>query len=402
MSGNFGNDNLTGTTWVVTDAVDISGAANMTVSFATNNEFKEGAGSNPFVILIAKNYTDGTSPDDAGITWIDVTADIVDSNNDGKVFGNDGSFAYTTLNLTEYIDDVGSDKFVLAFKYTFTDPGDYNAPSQPIRNGSWTISDVRYFSTPITVSNGAFSALNTSFSGQENIFNTPTAAISDANFSNTSKWADVLTSTTSVPRLANGSLIPINEGYLFEVSAAYNPILVTEVRHKLANATSTKGASGDSQWVVQASNDGSSWDTVSSVITVPSNTSTERATSLTTTQEYRYYRFVLSTAWTPSQLYTALQQLDFTVDNSSLSIDNNNTSKESISVYPNPVNSLLHIKNGNGLNISNVSLIDLTGKTVYSSKNSNSIDVSNLAKGIYIIKITSEDGLSTTNKVIVN
>ncbi|WP_139958482.1 T9SS type A sorting domain-containing protein [Flavicella sediminum] len=401
MSGNYGNDNLNGTVWVVTDAIDISGQNNMTVSFATKNAFKEGGGTNTFQVLIAKNYTDGTSPDDGSLSWIDVTSSIVDSNNDGKIFGNDGSFAYTTIDLSSYIADEGSDKFVVAFKYTFTDAGDYNDPIQPIRNGAWWISDVRYYSTPVDVANGAFSALNTSFSGQTNIFNTPSAVISNDNFSNTGAWAEVLTATTSVPRLVNGTETPLNEGYLFEVSAAYNPILVTEIRHKLANATSTKGATGDSQWMVQASNDASTWDNVSSVITVPSNANDERTTTLTTTQTYRYYRFVLSSAWTASQNFTALQELDFTVDDSVLS-NNKNTSETAIILYPNPTNNLLHIQNNNNDAIVSVSLIDLTGRIITHKTDTSTIDVSAYTKGIYLVNITLESGISTTTKIVVN
>ena len=407
MSGNYGSNNLNATTWVVTDAIDISNQTNMIVSFATKNAFKEESpeapSSNSFKVMIAKNYTDGTSPDDGSVTWVDVTADIIDSNNDGKVFGNDGAFAYTTIDLTSYISDSGSDKFALAFKYEFTDAGDYDSAeesTQPIRNGAWWISDVRYYIAPADVADGAFSALNTSFSGQTNIFNTPSASISDDNFSNTGKWGNIFIDDTSAPRLADGKLVPVNEGYLFEVSGAYNAIVVTEVRHKLANSTETKGATGDSQWVVQASNDATTWETVSEIITVASNSSTEIATALSPTQAYRYYRFVLSNEWTPSQLYTALQQLDFTTDTTALSIDDT-ILESSITVYPNPTNSIINIQNNGDLSIASASLVDLTGKTIAQS-NGSSIDVSTLAKGMYVLKITATKGAVTSKKIIVN
>ncbi|WP_152287932.1 T9SS type A sorting domain-containing protein [Flavicella marina] len=402
IAGNYGSNNLNATVWVVTDEVDISNYENMTVSFATKNAFKEGTSSNTFKVMIAKNYTDGTSPDDVSLTWIDVTSDIVDSNNDGKVFGNDGSFAYTYIDLSDYIDDAGSDKFALAFKYEFTDPGDYDSPTQPIRNGVWWVSDVRYYSTPVDVAIGAFSALNTSASGQTNIFKAPTAAISNANFSNsgTAKWDAIFVDDNSVPRLADGVEAPVNEGYLFEVAGEYNPILVSEVRHKLANATSSKGATGDSEWIVQASNDASSWTTVSTVITVGSNSADERTTILSTAEAYRYYRFVLNGPWTPNQAYTALQQLDFTTADETAST-NNTIDTFNLSVYPNPSNSQINIDVKNNDAITRVNLIDLTGKTVYSNNSTQTIDVSNYAKGIYILQISTKIGESSSTKIVV-
>ena len=60
-----------------------------------------------------------------------------------------------------------------------------------------------------------------------------------------------------------------------------------------------------------------------------------------------------------------------------------------LKLYPNPVNSVLTIK---GIeNSANISIFDLCGKKVLSQKmNSNTIDLSDLVEGVYIVNITSK------------
>ena len=74
------------------------------------------------------------------------------------------------------------------------------------------------------------------------------------------------------------------------------------------------------------------------------------------------------------------------------------TKNTSINIYPNPVSSILTI---NGVNENaEISVFDLYGKKVLSQKtNSNTIDVSDLSEGIYIVNITSEN--ETVNYKII-
>ena len=67
-------------------------------------------------------------------------------------------------------------------------------------------------------------------------------------------------------------------------------------------------------------------------------------------------------------------------------IDESNI-KNNISVYPNPANGIVRILNTNDFNISKIEIIDLLGRTVISTNNSDEIDVSNLPEGQYIVKI---------------
>lgn len=69
---------------------------------------------------------------------------------------------------------------------------------------------------------------------------------------------------------------------------------------------------------------------------------------------------------------------------------NNLISDRNITLYPNPTNSILNIKLQDNSSIDNIIIADLTGKTVQEEiENSNLVNVTNLAKGIYILKVFS-------------
>ncbi len=68
-----------------------------------------------------------------------------------------------------------------------------------------------------------------------------------------------------------------------------------------------------------------------------------------------------------------------------------------VQVYPNPVSNMLHIQTSSI--VSGVELYTISGRLVTRQNNSNSIDMSQLASGMYLLKVTSE-GQSITQKVI--
>lgn len=64
-------------------------------------------------------------------------------------------------------------------------------------------------------------------------------------------------------------------------------------------------------------------------------------------------------------------------------------------LYPNPVSNILSFKNANNLTVKSLKITNVLGNTVYSNVNSeglNTIDVSKLSSGIYILSIVSENG----------
>jgi hypothetical protein len=288
--------------WALMTNQDLSTANSPKVSFWTQQREVIGSGSS-ITVWVSQNYTHGSAPNTA--TWTNETGNIT------------GAIATTGVSEVTYLQgevDLSAytgTSVTVAFKVV-TDNTAYSAGVS--QHGTYYISDVNFEAAREDILPGSFSALNISATGQTNVFNSPSASITDVNFSNTGAWADVLTSTGSVPRLANGSLIPVGEGYKFKVADSYNRIVISEVRYRLVNAASNKGAPDGSIWIVQGSNDDSIWDDLSAPVKMfGSNTGGDFPIALTTTKAYRYYRFVLSTAWTPNSAYTALQQLDFTV-----------------------------------------------------------------------------------------
>jgi len=72
---------------------------------------------------------------------------------------------------------------------------------------------------------------------------------------------------------------------------------------------------------------------------------------------------------------------------------NENPIPNQIRLYPNPSSSQLNITSSEALE--KISIIDLTGKTIRTIVNpSNSIDVSELSKGLYFLQVHSKNGIS--------
>ena len=70
---------------------------------------------------------------------------------------------------------------------------------------------------------------------------------------------------------------------------------------------------------------------------------------------------------------------------------------ENVNMYPNPVENKLFINSKETLN--KVEIFNLLGKKVLSTTNTKSIDVSSLSKSVYLVKISSDKGISTKKLV---
>ncbi|WP_299311972.1 T9SS type A sorting domain-containing protein [uncultured Aquimarina sp.] len=76
---------------------------------------------------------------------------------------------------------------------------------------------------------------------------------------------------------------------------------------------------------------------------------------------------------------------------------------ETVSLYPNPVNTYVNITNAHSLDVSSFEIYSVQGKLIISGQyESNSIDISTLTKGIYLVKINSNLGDSVIKKLIKN
>lgn len=86
------------------------------------------------------------------------------------------------------------------------------------------------------------------------------------------------------------------------------------------------------------------------------------------------------------------------VDNFVNKINNNNNN--SFLCYPNPTNNILNIKTNN-INYKTIEIYNINGSLIYTNNMSNSIDISNLNKGIYFIRL-SGDKKSEVQKIVIN
>ena len=66
-----------------------------------------------------------------------------------------------------------------------------------------------------------------------------------------------------------------------------------------------------------------------------------------------------------------------------------------VSVYPNPVNDVLRISK----DVATVEVFNILGQRIISASNVNSIDTSSLENGSYIVKLTSDEGLTASKRI---
>ncbi|TWO32485.1 T9SS type A sorting domain-containing protein [Seonamhaeicola sediminis] len=72
-----------------------------------------------------------------------------------------------------------------------------------------------------------------------------------------------------------------------------------------------------------------------------------------------------------------------------------------LSITPNPTKDIININLDNSNTINHMNLYNITGRLIYRSVKSNSIDLSQLNSGVYLLEINTEKG-KTTRKVIKN
>lgn len=102
---------------------------------------------------------------------------------------------------------------------------------------------------------------------------------------------------------------------------------------------------------------------------------------------------------------TVCSQLTMT-DSSCYSLGTNDYSlSDGLKIFPNPAKDEVFIKNNTSLNIDSISLYNLEGRLVYSSREKNyntlrKVDTSHLSQGMYFIKIDTDYGLLTYKLII--
>lgn len=374
--------------WALMTTQDLSTVNAPMVSFWTQQRYAVG-GNSSLSVLVSTNYVHGSLPSTA--TWTDETANIIGEIATSGV--KNTVFVFGKIDLSAY---ANSTTVTVAFRNLSDD----SAYTDENKNGTFYLSDVNFELSPEQVAEGAIT-LNVSSQGQTGVFDEPTAAISDANF-NPKYFDRIFTTETYSTRFLNGINIPENEGVRFKVADGYAPIELNEIRYSVRNAQKD---GYQSLWKVEASNDDTNWTDVGGGSFTPLQYSAadaeEQARALDTEGvAYRYYRMVLAAEWPSNTGFIEFQEANFTVGSSDLSVNDDILSAD-IAVYPNPTSTVINIQNKGVNTIVAASLVDLTGKVVAQS-NGTAIDVSKLAKGIYLLKVEAANGAVTSKKIIVN
>ncbi len=102
------------------------------------------------------------------------------------------------------------------------------------------------------------------------------------------------------------------------------------------------------------------------------------------------------------ELYAAVGGTIYKIVDSSLGVNDFNTN--GLSLYPNPARTEIFIKNTTGTAISCVNVFDLTGKRVLtksSDEELSSVDISALAKGMYVVAVQDIIGNQFQSKLVV-
>ncbi len=80
----------------------------------------------------------------------------------------------------------------------------------------------------------------------------------------------------------------------------------------------------------------------------------------------------------------------------------NDFSISNIKLFPNPAKDILTIQTTNGIKIASVEVFDILGKQIIKSElQNNTLNVSELTQGMYIVKMISEEGNSISQKVVI-
>ncbi len=99
--------------------------------------------------------------------------------------------------------------------------------------------------------------------------------------------------------------------------------------------------------------------------------------------------------------YYRLKQIDFDGTSSHSDIVKVEYESSSLSIYPNPVKNTLHIADLNDNTIQNITIFDQMGRQVIrQNTNTNTLNVSTLPSGIYIIQVTLDKGVFSDRFIV--
>ncbi|MBE9466591.1 T9SS type A sorting domain-containing protein [Dyadobacter subterraneus] len=195
----------------------------------------------------------------------------------------------------------------------------------------------------------------------------------------------------------SGNLIPGNDLMSAPVSVI-SPLPVTLLSFKATKENtqvnldwSTTSETNSDRFDIEHSQDGKDWNLIGSV-----------ASGVESKSRLDYH--FLHTNPSNGNNYYRLKMIDKDETFAFSSIKNIEFENLDLEIFPNPVADHLTIKTNNWVNVNNIRLINLSGATVYDSGKTplQSVNVTNLKQGIYIMKIGKTDGSWATQKIIVS
>ena len=85
-----------------------------------------------------------------------------------------------------------------------------------------------------------------------------------------------------------------------------------------------------------------------------------------------------------------------------IGVDENQEVVNNLTLYPNPTTDFVRIDGIDENNCSEISIFDLTGRLVRKYPYCNELNVSDLQNGIYLLRVTVEDGACMTSKLLIS
>ena len=98
-----------------------------------------------------------------------------------------------------------------------------------------------------------------------------------------------------------------------------------------------------------------------------------------------------TTSWTSISSFSFMSSLAFKIEENILSIDE--FSQSNVLIHPNPAKDIVNIDLPDSNIIFSTEIFTITGQLVFKSKNKAQLDISKLNSGIYILRISTENGL---------
>jgi len=106
------------------------------------------------------------------------------------------------------------------------------------------------------------------------------------------------------------------------------------------------------------------------------------------------------TSWTAfGSLGVTWNELSMTLEGTELEASVNDNLLTQVAVYPNPANEVIYLNTPATLEVTNVALYDILGKNTGATLNNGAINISSLARGVYMLNIETNQG-SITKKIM--